>query len=69
MKISSLDKSELMVIGTIERKGNALVVRGRILGAMPMAAVITPEEARKGLKLLNVRLILFLVTFLFRSNA
>jgi hypothetical protein len=34
---------------------------------MPMTAKLTPAEARQGLKLLNLRLTLFLLTFLFRK--
>ena len=50
------------------RDGNALVVRGKICGAMPMVAKVTPEEARAALKLLDARTILFLLTILFRKS-
>jgi hypothetical protein len=42
----------------------------KIVGAdnKELTAKLTPEEARNGLKLLNFRLILFLLTFLFRSS-
>ncbi len=40
----------------------------KIMGAMPMNAVIHPEEAMKILPLLSFRLILFLLTFMFRSS-
>jgi hypothetical protein len=33
---------------------------------MPMTARLKPSEARKGLKLLNAKLALFLLTFLLR---
>jgi hypothetical protein len=42
------------------------VVRGKIFGAMPMVAKLTPKEARAALKLLDLRTILFIVTMLFR---
>jgi hypothetical protein len=35
---------------------------------MPMQARLTPEEARKGLKLLNAKLFFFLLTFPFRRS-
>jgi hypothetical protein len=60
------DGSELMRVESIERDGNRLVIRGKVFGAMPMSAHLEPEEARKGLKLLNGRLVVFLLTFLFR---
>jgi len=57
----------LMTVRKIERDGNALVIRGKIFGAMPMVAKLTPSEARAALKLLDARTILFLLTLLFRK--
>jgi hypothetical protein len=34
---------------------------------MPMTAKLTPQEARNALKLLNLRLVIFLLTFFFRK--
>ena len=68
MKLFNPDGSELMRVESIERSGNRLVIRGKVLGAMPMSAHLEPEEARRGLKLLNTRLIVFLLTFLFRRS-
>ena len=56
---------ELMTVRRIERDGNALVIRGKIFGAMPMVAKLTPKEARAALKLLDFKTILFLVSMLF----
>ena len=66
MKLFNPDGTELMRIESIGREGNRLVIRGKVFGAMPMSAHLEPEEARKGLKLLNGRLVVFLLTFLFR---
>lgn len=68
MKIFSKDKSELMEVQSLERDGNALIIKGKVFGTMPMQARLTPEEAREGLKLLNFKLILFLLTFVFRRG-
>ena len=68
MKIFSKDKSELMEVKSLDRDGNALVIKGKVFGTMPMQARLTPEEARKGLKLLNLKLVLFLLTFVFRHS-
>jgi len=57
---------ELMAIRKLERDGNTLVIRGKIFGAMPMVAKLTPTEARAALKLLDWRTTLFLLTLLFR---
>jgi hypothetical protein len=68
VKIHSSDKSELMNVLALERRDNKLIIKGKIMGAMPMTAVLTPEQARKGLKLLNPRLGWFLLSFLFRRS-
>jgi uncharacterized protein (DUF1786 family) len=66
MKLYAPDNTELMDVKAITRQGNTLVIQGKIMGAMPMNAVVRPEEARRGLRLLSPRLVLFLLTFLFR---
>jgi hypothetical protein len=68
MKLYAPDNSVLMEISALERKGNSLVVKGKVFGSMPMTALLRPEEARKGLKLLGFKLVLFLLTFLLRRS-
>jgi hypothetical protein len=68
MKLYSQDGSELMRIDSLERDGSQLLVRGKVFGTMPITATLRPEEARSGLKLLNARLALFLLTFPFRRG-
>ena len=68
MKIYSADGSELMEVSQLDRDGNQLVIKGKVFGSMPMSAKLRPEEARKGLRLLNVRLILFLLSLVFRRQ-
>lgn len=67
MRIRGQDNSELMQITSIERQGSELVMKGKVFGSMPMAAKVSPQEARNALKLLNFRLVIFLLTFLFRT--
>ena len=62
----STDNSKLMEIEALERSGNDLLIKGKVFGAMPMTARLSPNEARKGLKLVNFKLALFLLTFLLR---
>lgn len=66
MKLFSQDRTELLRVEGLERRGNELVIRGRVFGTMPITAMLGPEQARKCLKLLNLRLILFLLTLPFR---
>ena len=68
MKILDAQDKELMTVRKIERDGNVLVIRGKIFGAMPMVAKLTPGEARAALKLLDFKTILFLLTLLFRKS-
>ena len=66
MTLYSADKSPLMQISAIERDGSDLLIKGKVFGAMPMTARLTPKEARQGLKLLRLRLAWFLLTLVFR---
>jgi hypothetical protein len=67
MKIYGQDNSELMQVTLLERDGNALVMKGKVFGSMPMTAKLTPREGRNAVKLLNFKLVVFLLTFLFRK--
>ncbi len=68
MKIHAADKSELMQVSTIERKGNDLVLKGKVYGTMPMTATLTPGEAKNFLKLLTPKLAWFILTLPFRKS-
>ncbi len=68
MKIRAADKSELMQVSKIERKGDDLVLKGKVYGTMPMTATLSPEEARAFLKLLTPKLALFILTLPFRKT-
>jgi hypothetical protein len=68
MKIHSADKSELMQVTVIERRGGDLVLKGKVFGTMPMSATLTPENARAFLKLLTPSLAWFLITLPFRKE-
>lgn len=67
MKILGQDNSELIQISSLETEDSKLVMKGKVFGSMPMTAKLTPQEARNALKLLNFRLVIFLLTFLFRK--
>jgi len=66
MKIFGPDNNELMQITSLEAEGGKLVMKGKVFGSMPLTAKLTPQEARNALKLLNFKLVVFLLTFLFR---
>lgn len=64
--ILDANDKELMAIHKIAGEDGNLVIRGKIFGAMPMVAKLTPAEARAALKLIDLRTFLFLLTLLFR---
>jgi hypothetical protein len=66
MKFVGADGTELIMVTALDRDGNELVIKGKVFGAMPISARLSPAEARKALKLLNFRLLLFLLTLLLR---
>lgn len=67
MRILDAQDKELMAVRRIERDGDNLMIRGKIFGAMPMVAKVTPQEARAALKLLDAKTILFIISLLFRK--
>ena len=60
--------NDLADVTALERQGNKLVIRGKIYGAMPMTARLSPAEARALLRLLRLRLLPFLVSLPFRRG-
>ncbi len=68
MKLYSPDRSELMDVSAIERDGDDLVIKGKVFGAMPMTARLKPEEAKKALKLVDLKTALFILSLPFRGS-
>lgn len=50
MKLYSPDKSLLIEVRALTPCHDGLLVEGKIMGAMPMKAVLRPGELRAGLK-------------------
>lgn len=68
MKIYTPDNNELMCITAVQRDGNALLIKGKIMGTMPMKAHIRPEEIRRLARLVSLPTLLFLLTLPFRRS-
>ncbi|MEO8643281.1 hypothetical protein [Pseudomonas sp.] len=66
MKLFSPDGSELMKIEALERDGELLLLKGTAFGAMPITAQLRPQEMRGGFSLLNLKLLCFVISMLFR---
>ena len=68
MKLLSTDGGELMTVSSLERDGNSLIIKGKVFGAMPLNARLTPAAARSALKMLTPGLVWFLLTLPFRRE-
>ncbi|WP_193076010.1 hypothetical protein [Pseudomonas sp. FME51] len=66
MKLYSPDGSELMQVEALERDGSHLLLKGTAFGAMPITAQLRPQEMRGGFSLLNLKLLCFVISMLFR---
>lgn len=68
MKLKGADGGELMTVSSLERDGDALLIKGKVFGAMPMTAKLDAQSAREALKLLTPSLVWFLLTLPFRKG-
>jgi hypothetical protein len=63
------DNSELMAVSKLERDGDALAIKGKIYGAMPLTAKLYPEDVRAAFRFLTPGLLWFLMTMLFKRGS
>lgn len=68
MKLYTPDATELIDVTAIHPHPDGLLIEGRIMGAMPMKAVLRPRELRGALRLLGPRIVLTLIAMLFRRG-
>lgn len=66
MKMTTPEGNDLLDVESIDVEDGRLVIRGIIMGHMPMVSVMTAAEMRAGFKLLSVRKIFGLIALLFR---
>ncbi len=66
MKLFTPDKTELLVVTAVTPHAEGLLIEGKIMGAMPMKAVLRPSELRKFLRLLSFRTVVALVVMLLK---
>lgn len=64
MKLLTLENAELMQVSAIRAEGGNLVVTGTIMGAMPVVAVLTPQELRKVFSVLSLKTMLIALKML-----
>jgi hypothetical protein len=53
VKFYTPEKTVLMDITSVKAHPDGLLIEGKIMGAMPMKAILRPEEMRKAFKLMN----------------
>jgi hypothetical protein len=66
MKFYTPEKSVLLDITSVQPHPDGVLLSGKIMGTMPMKAVLRPEELRSASRLLNARLFFALLGMLFR---
>jgi hypothetical protein len=67
MKIFSKEGVEMMDIKSIERDGERLVVKGKVMGAMTTTLLVRPEDCWQAARLLGFGLILRLPLLLAKG--
>lgn len=67
MKVFSKEGMEMMDVKSIERDGDNLVIKGKIMGAMSAVMVIKPADVWQAAKLLGLANILRLPFILFKG--
>jgi hypothetical protein len=68
MKFFTPEGGELIEIMTVATEGDNVAIRGKIMGAMPMTAILKPDQLRQGFKFLTPRLFFTLIAMLFRRS-
>ena len=66
MRLYTPDKTELLVIKSVRPHKDGLIIEGTSMGAMPMKAILRPEELRRGFRLVSLRTIVTAIVMLFR---
>lgn len=68
MKFFTPERSELIVITNVDTCPDGLIISGKIMGAMPMKAVLNPAQLRAGFKFLSFKLVFAVIGMLFRRT-
>ncbi|MFT3666916.1 hypothetical protein [Piscinibacter sp.] len=53
MRLMTTDNSELMEISSVRTEGGKVIVSGVIMGAMPVQAVLSGTELRRGYSMVS----------------
>ena len=68
MKFHTPEGNVLMEVKSVTPHDNGIMLQGKIMGTMPMKAVLKPEDLRAGFGFLNPKLTARLIAMLFRRS-
>jgi hypothetical protein len=68
MKLYTPDNTDLIEITAIEPHADGLLIEGRIMGTMPMKAILGAAEMRRAFRLLSLRTLLAIIALPFRRG-
>lgn len=57
MKFYTTDKNVLMDVSNVAPHKDGIILEGKIMGTMPMKAILRPEELRAGMRFVSIKLI------------
>ena len=63
------DNSELMAVSELRRDDDALAIKGKIYGTMPLTAKLYPEDARAIFSMISPGLHWYLLTMCFPRSS
>jgi hypothetical protein len=66
MKLFTPEKTDLIEITSLAPHKDGLLIEGKIMGTMPMKAVLRPAEMRRAFRLLNLRTLAAIIALPFR---
>lgn len=69
MKLRNSDNIEMMDVKSIERRGDDLVIKGKMMGTMAATILIRPEELWAAFRMLPLRTVLALPLLLAKGWA
>ncbi len=68
MKLYTPDNTDLIDITAIAPHADGLLIEGKIMGTMPMKAILRPAEMRRAFRLLSWRTLLAIIALPFRRG-
>lgn len=67
MKMFSKEGVEMMEVKSIQRQGDGLVMKGKVMGSMAATILVKPEDCWQALKLLGWNTVLHMPMILWRG--